>query len=320
MAQHFLLSAASHTLSLRAIYKAGEEAAYRTFCEMRWPETGGEAVCPRCGHDETYSISTRRKFKCKDCHHQFSVTSGTIFASRKMDFVDLLAAICIIVNASKGVSMIQLSRDLDCQYKTAFVLAHKLREAMAQEVQTGEVLNGHVEVDGAYFGGHVRPENRKEDRKDRRRSENKSTKRRVVVVMRERVGRTLPTVVRSEGEGVALVTENVDRMATLSADEASHWDLLHAGWDVDRVNHSEAYGDHGKHTNMAESYFSRLRRMVLGQHHHVSPRYLHQYANHAAWLEDNRRTDNGTLAHIMVSNAMGSPVSRQWKGYWQRAA
>ncbi len=320
MAQHFLLSAASRTLSLRAIYKAGEDAAYQTFCEMRWPETSGEAVCPRCSHDETYRITTRRKFKCKACAHQFSVTSGTIFASRKMDFVDLLAAICIMVNASKGVSMIQLSRDLDCQYKTAFVLAHKLREAMAREVQTGVVLEGHVEVDGAYFGGHIRPENAKADRKDRRLKENQTGKRRVVVVMRERTGRTLPHVTRTEGEGVALVNENVDRMATISADEASHWDLLHAGWNVERVNHSEIYSDHGKHTNMAESYFSRLRRMVDGQHHGVSPQYLHQYANHAAWMEDNRRTDNGTLAHTLVSNAMGARVSRNWKGYWQRAA
>ncbi len=320
MAQHFLLSAASRTLSLRAIYKAGEEAAYRTFCEMRWPETNGEAVCPCCGHDEAYKITTRRKFKCKACHHQFSVTSGTIFASRKMDFVDLLAAICIIVNASKGVSMVQLSRDLDCQYKTAFVLAHKLREAMAQEVQTGEVLTDHVEIDGAYFGGHIRPANAKADRVDRRLKENQTGKRRVVVALREREGRTLPFVATNEAEGVALANENVDRMATISADEASHWDLLHAGWNVDRVNHSEIYSDHGKHTNMVESYFSRLRRMVVGQHHHVSPQYLYQYANHAAWLEDNRRTDNGTLTQIVVSNAMSAPVSRQWKGYWQRAA
>lgn len=86
------------------------------------------------------------------------------------------------------------------------------------------------------------------------------------------------------------------------------------------INHSEIYSDHGKHTNWVESYFSRLRRMVQGQHHHVSPQYLYQYANHAAWLEDNRRTDNGTLAHIMVSNSMEAPVSRNWKGYWQRAA
>ncbi|MFL9503617.1 IS1595 family transposase [Rhodopseudomonas palustris] len=320
MAQHFLLSAAARTLSLKAIYKAGEAAAHDTFCKMRWPETDGEAVCPDCGCCETYKIATRRKFKCKACLRQFSVTSGTIFASRKLAFVDLLAAICITVNASKGLSMVQLSRDLDCQYKTAFVLAHKLREAMALEVHTGETLTGHVEVDGAYFGGTIRPENRKEDRKDRRRKEHQNGRRRVVVVMRERLGRTLPIVTMSEADGVALVNDNVDRMATLSADEASHWDMLHMGWSVDRVNHSEVYSDHGKHTNWAESYFSRLRRMVVGQHHHVSPRYLHQYATQAAWLEDNRRKSNGGLTLGLMANAMLCPVSRAWKGYWQRAA
>ena len=194
MAQHFLLSAAARTLSLRSIYKDGEEAAYAKFCEMRWPETNGEAICPDCGCCETYKITTRHKFKCKGCYRQFSVTSGTIFASRKMAFVDLLAAICITVNASKGVSMVQLSRDLDCQYKTAFALACKLREAMAREVHTGEVLTGHVEIDGAYFGGTIRPENHKANRKDRRLKENQNGQRRVVVVMRERLGRTLPIV------------------------------------------------------------------------------------------------------------------------------
>lgn len=320
MAQHFLLSAAARTLSLRQIYRDGEEAAYQAFCKMRWAETNGEAVCPRCGCCDTYTIATRRKFKCKGCHHQFSVTSGTIFASRKMAFVDLMAAICITVNATKGLSMLQLSRDLDCQYKTAFVLAHKLREAMALEVQTGEILVGHVEVDGAYFGGHIRPENRKEDRKDRRLKQHQTGKRRVVVAFRERVGRTLPIVTMTEAEGVELAAIHVDRMATLSADEASHWDMLHAAWPVERINHSLAYSDHGKHTNMVESFFSRLRRMVQGQHHHVSHKYLYQYANQAAWLEDNRRTDNGSLAYGLVQNAMGSPVSRAWKGYWQRAA
>lgn len=96
--------------------------------------------------------------------------------------------------------------------------------------------------------------------------------------------------------------------------------MLHSGWSVDRVNHSVVYSDHGKHTNWAESYFSRLRRMVVGQHHHVSPQYLHQYANQAAWLEDNRRVDNGGLAFGLVANAMECPVARAWKGYWQRAA
>ena len=87
---------------------------------------------------------------------------------------------------------------------------------------------------------------------------------------------------------------------------------------VDRVNHSEIYSDHGKHKNMVESFFSRLRNMIEGQHHGVSPNYLQQYANHSAWLQDNRR--NGTLAQLVVSNAMDAPVSRNWKSYWQRVA
>src|SRR6185503_10054490 len=132
MAQHFLLSAAARTLSLRAIYQAGEDQAYETFRKIRWAETAGKPVCPRCGSLDHYDIPTRRKFKCaaKECRHQFSVTSGTIFASRKMSFTDLLGAICIFVNAVKGLSACQLSRDLDCQYKSAFVLLHKLRESL----------------------------------------------------------------------------------------------------------------------------------------------------------------------------------------------
>lgn len=256
MTQHFLLSAEARTLSLKDIYKAGEAKAYETFKRMRWE--GGEPVCPRCGCCEAYEITTRRKFKCKACYHQFSVTSGTIFASRKMEFVDMLAAICIFVNAVKGISASQLSRDLDVQYKTAFVMAHKLREAMASETN-GHTLENEVEIDGAYFGGHIRPANYREDRVDRRKAEHQTGTRRVVIALRERKGRTLTFVRKTEAEGVELAAKVVSRLATtLFADEASHWDHLHDAWIVGRINHSEAYSADGANTNAVESYFSRL--------------------------------------------------------------
>ena len=132
---------------------------------------------------------------------KFSVTSGTIFASRKPSFVDLLGAICVFVNASKGMSAVQLSRDLNVQYKTAFVLMHKLREAMAAETAEAKLSNT-VEVDGAYFGGHVRPANFKEDRVDRRLFRNRADTRRVAVALSERGGRTLTRAFLSEAEGV----------------------------------------------------------------------------------------------------------------------
>ncbi|MCB1474028.1 MAG: IS1595 family transposase [Rhodobiaceae bacterium] len=319
MAQHFLLSAKARTLSLKAIYQGGEEKAYDTFRKLRWAKTDGDAVCPRCGSCEAYDIATRRKFKCKACHHQFSVTSGTIFASRKMAFTDLLGAICIFVNAAKGLSALQFSRDLDVQYKTAFVLAHKLREALAQETQD-HTLDDEVEIDGAYFGGHIRPANLKTDRVDRRRAKYQTGTRRVVVALRQRGGRTLPFVRREERDGIDIAKQRVARDAIIYADEASHWDALHAGWQTHRINHSEAYSVLDVCTNQVESYFARLRRMVRGQHHHVSPRYLYQYANHAAWLEDHRRESNGDLAGRIGRLAMTAPVSRQWKGYWQRSA
>lgn len=320
MAQHFLLSAASRTLSLRAIYSAGEDAAYETFCQLRWPETDGEAVCPDCGCCETYKITTRRKFKCKACHKQFSVTSGTIFASRKLSFMDLLAAICLFVNGAKGKSAVQVSRDLDVQYKTAWVLCHKMREAMQDEVE-GAKASGEVEIDGAYFGGHIRPKNMRRDRIDRRRKRYQTGKRRVVVAVRARKGRTLTFVTKRESEGVDIVSRTVMPGSIIYADEAAHWDHLSRGYAMGRIDHGEMYSNlSGTHTNGAESFFSRLRRMVRGQHHHVSPQYLHQYANHAAWLEDHRRKSNGELAYRVVRNAMLAPVSRDFAGYWQRAA
>lgn len=316
--QHFLLSSKARTISLKAVFTMGEDKAYQTFCEMRWSETDGEAVCPRCGCVESYEISTRRKFKCVGCHHEFSVTSGTIFASRKMSFTDLLAAIVIFVNGAKGIAALQLSRDLSCQYKTAFVLTHKLREAMARE-QIGRKLDGIVEIDGAYFGGYVKPENVKADRKDRRLSENRSGKRMCVVIMRARNGKSLPFVVRNEGDAVPFVRDHVGTLATIHADEGTGWDALHAGWDTKRVNHSIQFFDDGACTNQAESFFSRLRRMEVGTHHHIAGQYLYQYAREASWREDNRRIDNGTQAAMVLDAAMASRVSRNWKGYWQRA-
>ncbi len=318
MAQHFLLSAEARTLSLASIYKGGEDAAYGIFCRMRWAETDGAPVCPRCGGLKSYDVKGRRKFKCAGCAHQFSVTSGTIFASRKMAFTDLCAAIVLCVNAVKGLSALQLGRDIDCQYKTAWVLAHKLREALASEVE-GMQLAGEVEIDGAYFGGKVRPANNVESRKDRRKAENQNGERRVVVVLREREGATKTFVADREAEGVALAVDNVAPDATVYADEAKHWDALHDAFPiVGRINHSEAYSTPEANTNQAESYFSRLRRMVDGQHHHVSARYLYQYAAEAAWKEDNRRLSNGDAFRRTARLALGSPVSRQWKGYWER--
>jgi len=258
--QHFLLSAKARTLSLAKVMRMSDDDAFAMFKAIRWADNHGEPYCGECGCVSVYQFRARRLFKCQACKAQFTVTSGTIFASRKMAHRDILAAIAIFVNGAKGHSALQLSRDLDCQCKTAFVLTHKIREAIAAEqTAVGEVA-GSVEVDGAYFGGYLKPANRREDRKDRRRRIYQTGKREVVVVMRERDGRTLPFVAPTEAAGVDRVAANVAPGSTIYADEADHWNRLEARFLTKRINHSVAYSTAEANTNQAESFFSLTRR------------------------------------------------------------
>ncbi len=317
MAQHFLLSAQARTLSIVSVARMSEEEARATFQSIRWADNDGKPCCPKCGCVSVYSYATRPIWKCKACNSQFSLTSGTIFASHKMPLRDYLLAIAIFVNGAKGVSALQLSRDIDVQYKTAFVLAHKLREVMASQMNNLTV-SGEVEIDGAYFGGYVKPANRKVDRKDRRRLQNQTGKRRVVVVARERKGKTQSFVFKTEDQAVPSIRKHVAPGSVIHADEAASWDSLHAHYEAKRINHSECYADGQACTNQAESFFSRLRRAEIGTHHHIAGSYLESYADEMAWREDNRRISNGEQYAAVVAASATHPVSRQWKGYWQR--
>lgn len=317
MAQHFLLSAAARTLTLSVVARMSDDEALATFQRIRWADNAGEPYCPRCGCITVGALATRPVWKCAGCKYQFSVTAGTIFENRKRPIRDYLLAIAIFVNGAKGHSALQLSRDLGCQYKTAFVLAHKLREAIASE-QKAVTLSGTVDVDGAYFSGSIKPANKSTERVDRRLAEEQTGKRKVVVVMRERGGRTLPFVTRKESDGVPIIRSRVALGSVIHADEASGWDTLYAHYDMRRVNHSVSYSQDGIDTNQAESYFSRLRRAEIGVHHRIGD-HLGSYASEMAWREDRRRVSNGEQSREVTALALRHPVSRQWAGYWQRA-
>ena len=112
-------------------------------------------------------------------------------------------------------------------------------------------------------------------------SENQSGKRRCVVVMRERKGRALPFVVENEGDATDMVHDVIARGSAVYADEAPCWDILHARYPTKRINHSYAFSDEDACTNQAESYFSRLRRGEIGQHHRIGV-HLSAYAGEMA--------------------------------------
>jgi hypothetical protein len=193
---------------------------------------------------------------------------------------------------------------------------------MAAELK-GRTIGGEdkvAEVDAGWFGGYVRPANQREHRADRRFAENKSGKRRAVIIIRERNGNSLPAVFRSEGAAPSFIKGRIAKGTFVHADEAGAWNELHSRFEMKRINHEEAYSLDGACTNWAEEFFSRMRRGEIGHHHHISGPYLLRFAQEASWREDNRRLSNGEQVNRVAGLAMASKVSVDFTGYWQRRA
>lgn len=303
--------------------------AFAVFKELRWGD-GDEIACPCCGAIGEHPFrNDRLQWRCRDCGHTFSVTSGTIFAHHKLGLKVYLEAIAIFANAAKGISALQLSRDLDVQYKTAYVLAHKIRESLIEH-RDESTMTGEVHMDGAYVNGYVRPRNKKEKRIDRRLASNQRADKRCVLVMRQKASesnadmdgadKTLTFVLKSENQAdvIDLATTFVEKGSVICADESNAYDPLHAKFETRRVNHSVEYrADDGTTNNLAESFFSRFRRMQLGQMHKFGNQYLANYANEAAFREDTRRRSNGDIFMEISRRCAHTRTSHDWCGYWQ---
>jgi transposase-like protein len=312
------LSPAARTLSLRDIMRMSDEGAHARFVAIRFAANNGDPFCPHCGTLKVYTLAEIPvRWKCSECRRKFSVTSGTLFHSRKLPIRDYLAVIALFCNGVKGVAALRMARDMNVGPKSCFVLLHKLREAMGTVVASGDELAGEVEIDGAYFGSRIRAANRLADRRQQRRDD---SDRRVVVVARQRgLGQTIPWVVGRESDAVPLIRQSIASGTEVHADESAAWNILHASFPMRRVNHSvEFKADDGACTNQAESYFSRLRRSEFGIHHRISGHLLQAYADEMAWREDNRRVANGTQWKWITAAALAHPKSAVWAGYWHR--
>jgi len=183
-----------------------------------------------------------------------------------------------------------------------------------------------TETSGTIFASHKCPANNIENRVDRRLKENQDPDKRAVLVARERcesgygASRTITGVAMSENESAILnfAKKHVEPGSMISADEHRAYNVLHGHYKTERVNHAKMYvGPMGENNNQAESFFSRFRRMQLGQTHKFGNMYLNRYANEAAYREDTRRRSNGDIFTDIMSRCAMTGVSRHFCGYWQ---
>jgi len=324
MSSHFLLSAKARKLNLIKLAQISEVEAMTLFANLRWSANNGNPICPVCGNTgKCYARASRKQYRCAECNHTFSVTSGTIFANHKLPLKTYLIAIAIFTNAVKSLSALQLSRDLDCQYKTAWVLSHKIRESLMDK--NSDTFDGVCEMDGVYVNHYIRPKNNIEDRIDRRKVYNPN--KRVVVSLRKRASEpkhgaiaTKTFVLKSENgfEIAQIASKYIERGSTIHTDEANAYDDLHAHYDMKRVNHQIEYSSlDGACNNQSESYNARFRRMQYGQCHKIGNLYLSNYANEIAYREDTRRMNNFDIFNDIALKCANNPISNEFCGYWQ---
>lgn len=275
-------------VSLFQIARLTEEDARMIFEQVRWGDNDGEPWCPKCGSVSVGRIRTRQTLKCHDCKAQFTITSGTPFANKKLSYRDYLLVIASFVINAKGISSIQLAKYLGVQQVTAYKLQRKMRGAMLAE-QERLTLSGEVEVDGAFFGGYKKAANVQRTPSGNRRMYYKRGVRKVVVVARQRHGRTLTTIVNRESEAVFWLKRVIAKGSIVFADGAHAFDSLANLYELLRIHHNVAWSHNGASTNWAESFFSRLRRLHMGTYHRISGRRLKLFAAETAWREDHRK-------------------------------
>lgn len=251
-----------------------EAKAVAFFVDKRW---GGTITCPYCSHDKVYEVKSAQPYKCAKCRRKFTVRTGTIMEGSHVPVRMWLFAMYLMATARKGISSIELAKQLGVTQKTAWFMAHRIREACDE---TGK-LQGIVETDEVYIGPRVKSMHLKE----RKLWKGRGTANKIPVVgMKERGGRVIGRVVnRTNGARIyQLLNEHVSADATVMTDESGIYDQINHKRQM--VNHSRGkYVDGDTHTNGIESVWALLRRGMYGTYHHVDKKHLQRYVDEFAF-------------------------------------
>lgn len=273
-----------------------DEAARVWFEQQVWPD--GKRFCPRCGSTRTHECShAKSPYRCTDCRKYFSVKTGTAMAQSKVSLRKWAIAIYLECISLKGVSSMKLHRDLGVTQATAWFMLHRIREAWADE--DSAPFSGPVEADETYVGG------RRKNMSNSKRKELAGTgrggagKAAVVGVKDRRTKKVRAKVVQST-DGPTLqgfVTKNTADDATVYTDEATAYSGLPRTHETVKHSVSEYVRDMA-HTNGIESFWSMLKRGIVGTHHHLSEKHLQRYVNEFAGRQGMREHD--TLAQMQM--------------------
>ncbi|HXY23363.1 MAG TPA: IS1595 family transposase [Candidatus Acidoferrum sp.] len=309
---------------------ATKEACLEYLEQMRWPNGVCCLKCGITGQDDkgreviskfttnettrerfskkkqkmvTVKVPARSLYQCKECGYQFSATTGTIFHDSHLPLEKWFMAVALIMNAKKGISALQVGRDLgidQADYKTVWYLCHRIREAMCE----GGLLTGVVETDATFLTP-------KKPRKGNPKRKKQDTD--VVLGMRERGGRLrlIPVADEKMASVEPVIREHISGDALLQTDKFMSYEIIGRRLFPGRhrmIDHIRTYAEGENHTNTIENAFSLLKRGVYGTFHKVSIKHLGRYCNEFSYRFNRRDSQKQIFHETMKGLLRGNPL------------
>ncbi len=309
-----------------------ERDAVMYFEKVRW---GDVPLCAYCDSPRVSKLRGHHRRKCAKCNKSFSVTTGTNLHHTRIPLKTWLYAFSVISDAKKGLSALQLQRNLSISYPTAFKMYHAIRGFMSWETNQPDQLDEIVEMDETYIGGKPRkganskclpvPKKKELDVKIKKLKkegyEIKAGNRSVACdtnVKRGRGTKKIPVVgiVERDGDVVAEVMRNLtynnlrdmvkkyveEDKAVLITDELPSYNKMNQIIEHIKIDHKQMYSYRGINTNSIESFWAIIKRGIMGQYHHVTLKYLPNYVAEFVFKYNNRKDDE--MFELLVRNAI----------------
>lgn len=295
-------------LTLKGLEKRfpDEASCYQYLVDMRWP---GGVGCPRCGNVKVHKLKKAFRWQCKLCAkngYRFSPLVGTIFENTNYPLREWFRVILLMCSSKKGISALQIHRMIGTgSYRTAWYMCHRIRAAMRNE--TFKKLTGVVEVDETYIGGKAH--NRHGGHGGRRKPGSKRSGGTVgkvgVIGAISRKGNVVCKVIEATDARTleGFVAETVsDQVKLIATDEYTGYIGLKDGFRHETVTHSKGEYVRGNvHTNNLDSFWSLLKRGIVGTFHQVSKQYLPLYLNEFSFRHNHRESTDMFGAVVRAS-------------------